>query len=83
MLGCSVPPFELPDKTFTALKEHLADPARYFLGEHYGAVVLPSSDRSSEITAFLLLRVMSSGRRRISATRAAAVHRSCLLPLAA
>jgi choline dehydrogenase-like flavoprotein len=51
-VGMQRPPIELPDETFTALKKHLSDPARYFLGEHYRAVVLPGPDGSSEYYGF-------------------------------
>lgn len=40
-VGYPRPPAVNPDDNFTALKENLADPVRYFLGERYDGVVLP------------------------------------------
>ena len=51
-VGMQRPPIELPDETFTGLKRHLPDPARYFLGEDYSAAILPEPDGSSEYYGF-------------------------------
>ena len=44
-VGYSKPPAVNPSDSFTALKENLADPVDYFLGERYEGVVLPNPEK--------------------------------------
>ena len=47
-VGVQRPPTPLPDVNFDELKQHLANPVGYFLGENFKAAVLPSSNNRSE-----------------------------------
>ncbi|MBI3661799.1 MAG: hypothetical protein HY234_01935 [Acidobacteria bacterium] len=44
-VGYSKPPAVNPGDNFVALKENLADPVRYFLGERFEGVVLPNPEK--------------------------------------
>ena len=57
-VGYSKPPAVNPSDSFTALKENLADPVDYFLGERYGGHIIRSvgifAARQNEISCVLL-----------------------------
>jgi choline dehydrogenase-like flavoprotein len=42
-VGYEKPKAQIPEDTYNELKKDLSDPVRYFLGEHYEAVVYPGS----------------------------------------